>query len=910
MEIDGKGNISRGLTLSFVLLILIFSIYGVYSIFETRRGSKLTRTIYDHPLVVSNAALQSAVSIIKMHRNMKDVVLFESASRIQESIAKVNQQEQIVYNNLDIVRNRILGDEGKKLESEARFLFDNWRPIREEVIALVEDGNRSEAAKITVGKGAYHVASLEKKMRSLTDYARNKAASFMNTHQKVSSRHNMLAIIFFSIAICLTSLITFFTLKKTKAAENEIRESRQLLLTAIDYAPIGMVLVNLKGKFNKVNESFCKMTGYSEQELLGMNFQEITHPDDHDIGESVVKQLINKKINKAAIEKRYVKKHGEIINVYLTTTLLRDGKGDGLYFFTQVINITKRKLYEKRIIHLNSVLRAIRDVNQLIVRESDPENLIREGCRLMVDNRGYASALIILKDQENQFNIWARSGLTYSSEKLHEWLKCQEELPCCVLASKATNAIVIDDRSSTCGSCPISEEFRGLISLCAKLTHGEYTFGYLIAALNDNIEVGEEELSLLSEMAGDIAYALNYMRLGTDHQRLELKREKLEHQLLQAQKMEAVGQLAGGVAHDYNNMLSIIIGYSESVLENLDPEDPLYADIDEIFKAGKRSADITRQLLAFARKQTTAPKVLDLNDNIEGMLKMLRRLIGEDIDLAWLPETEVWSVKIDPSQLDQILANLCVNAKDAIAGVGKITIETANAIFDEEYCADHAGFIPGEYVLLAVSDTGCGISPDMLDNVFEPFFTTKKLHQGTGLGLSTVYGIVKQNKGFINVYSEPEKGTVLKIYLPRYVGQIIEACPETAIEIPPGQGEMILLVEDDPSILKLSEKMLQSLGYAVLSASTPNEAITMAKEHADKIHLLLTDVVMPEMNGRELSEELQKQYPNLDTLFMSGYTANVIAHRGVLEDGVHFISKPLSKKQLAKKVRETLDNAF
>lgn len=381
-----------------------------------------------------------------------------------------------------------------------------------------------------------------------------------------------------------------------------------------------------------------------------------------------------------------------------------------------------------------------------------------------------------------------------------------------------------------------------------------------------------------------------------------------ENRLTQAQKMESVGRLAGGVAHDYNNISSIIIGYSEFALEKVEKSAPLYEELMEIYTAAKRSTDITRQLLAFARQQTIAPKVLDLNNTIESMLKMLRRLIGEDIDLAWRPGMDVWQVKIDPSQIDQILANLCINARDAIADVGKVTIETENISFDEDYCADHAGFVPGEYVLLAVSDDGIGMARETLDKIFEPFFTTKGQGKGTGLGLATVYGIVKQNDGFINVYSEPDKGTSIKIYMPRHTGQGAEAFAEENMEIPLSQGsEVVLLVEDDASILKLGERILGNLGYMVLPANNPEKAIKLAEEHKGTIHLLLTDVVMPGMNGRELSEKLQGLYPDINTLFMSGYTANVIAHRGVLEDGINFISKPFSKMDLAGKVRKVLD---
>lgn len=390
-----------------------------------------------------------------------------------------------------------------------------------------------------------------------------------------------------------------------------------------------------------------------------------------------------------------------------------------------------------------------------------------------------------------------------------------------------------------------------------------------------------------------------------------VKRDITEHlrlaaQLQQAQKLEAVGLLAGGVAHDYNNMLTVILCYAELALHKVDAANPLHTDLEEIIKAARCSADITKQLLAFARKQTISPEVLDLNRDVESMLTMLQRLIGEDIDLAWMPEAGLWQVKMDPVQIDQILANLCVNARDAIDDVGKITIETGNAVFDEAYCAYNSGFVAGEYVMLAVSDDGCGMNKETINKIFEPFFTSKGIGKGTGLGLSTVYGIVKQNNGFINVYSEPEKGTSFRIYLPREKGQAVVATIESAAEIPMSRGESVLVVEDDLSILNVEKKMLEELGYRVLAAGTPAEALMLAREHAGELRLVVTDVVMPEMNGRELATLLQSLYPGIKILFMSGYTADVIAHRGVLDQGVNFIQKPFSMKSLAVKVRQAL----
>ncbi len=381
----------------------------------------------------------------------------------------------------------------------------------------------------------------------------------------------------------------------------------------------------------------------------------------------------------------------------------------------------------------------------------------------------------------------------------------------------------------------------------------------------------------------------------------------METQLRQAQKMESVGRLAGGVAHDYNNMLGVILGYADLAMEKVAPSEALHEDLKAISNAANRSAAITRQLLAFARKQIIEPKVLDINRCVENTLKMLRRLIGEDIDIAWVPGLDLWPLKIDPSQLEQILANLCVNARDAISGVGKVTIETQNVILDQDYCENHVGFSQGEFVLLAVSDDGCGMDKETMDQIFEPFFTTKEMGRGTGLGLATVFGIVKQNKGFINVYSEVDKGTTFKIYLPRHFGEIEPAARRTSTAVPEGHGEMVLLVEDDSSIRAMSRMMLERLGYRALPAETPTTALRLAAQHQSEIVLLITDVVMPEMNGRDLANQIQSFCPGIKTLFMSGYTANVIAHRGVLDDGVQFIQKPFSKTKLAEAIKKALD---
>ena len=393
----------------------------------------------------------------------------------------------------------------------------------------------------------------------------------------------------------------------------------------------------------------------------------------------------------------------------------------------------------------------------------------------------------------------------------------------------------------------------------------------------------------------------------TGRKQAEAEQEKLQDQLTQAQKMESVGRLAGGVAHDFNNMLGVILGHTELALEQVQPPHPLHTDLEEIQKAAGRSADLTKQLLTFARKQIISPQVLDLNRTVKNMISMLQRLIGEDIDLIWKPAGNLWPVKMDPSQIDQILANLCVNARDAITGVGKLTVETGMKTFDREYCREHTGFVPGDFVLLTVSDDGCGMDRKTMDKLFEPFFTTKGVGKGTGLGLATIYGIVKQNNGFINVYSEPGLGTTFRIYIPRSAPEEDARKMQVSAVSMPGGSETILLVEDEAAILQMTRMMLERKGYTVLPAGSPTEAVTLAKAHEGVIHLLITDVVMPEMNGRDLAGRLTSLYPNLKLLFMSGYTANVIAHQGILDAGVSFIQKPFSMADLVLQVRGVLD---
>ncbi len=641
-----------------------------------------------------------------------------------------------------------------------------------------------------------------------------------------------------------------------KAGENVLRESENKFKYIFESANVGKSITLPTGEMIS-NKAFARMLGYSKEEISNKTWQELTPQDEIKTVQGILTLILEGKKNSARFTKRYIHKNGSHVWADVSVAIRHDSDGRPLHFIATMVDITERHNIQIQLTHALNYIQTIIEKSSIGIATFKADGQIITANQSLANIIGGTVAEI---KNRNIYDLdsWRNSGMLNAAEE--------------VLRSGIEKSLELHYVSCFNKECRVS-------CLFIPFSHA-----------------GEEQLLLLLT---DIS----------ESKKAEEERQKLQAQLQQAQKIEAVGQLAGGVAHDYNNELSVIIGFTELAMEDLDPIEERYGHLKEVLSAAHRSADITRQLLAFARKQTVAPKVLDLNATIANMLKMLKRLIGEGIDLSWMPGTDVWSIKIDPYQIDQILANLCVNARDAIENVGKISIETKNLSFDKSYCADHAEFAPGEYVLLAISDDGSGMTAETMKKIFEPFFTTKALNQGTGLGLATVHGIVKQNNGVINVYSEPAKGTTFKIYLPRYKGQSVEILSKSTSTIPSGHGETILLVEDDISILNLQQKILEEMGYDVLAANSPNEAITLAEERADEISLLLTDVVMPEMNGRELSVQLQLLCPQIKTIYMSGYTANVIAHHGVLEEGVSFISKPFTKQELASKVRETLDSS-
>lgn len=645
-------------------------------------------------------------------------------------------------------------------------------------------------------------------------------------------------------AVAIEGIVTDITERKN--VEEALRESEENFSTFANQSTEGISVSDLSGNYTYVNQVFCEMVGWTQAELLKMTVFDVT-ADKQDT---------------ETFERTTSIEEGVPINVRLV-------RKDGTEFSAEV---TGKVLSEEG---PGSVLGTIRDVTEQL-KAVESLRMSKEFSENLIET---ADAIILTLDRDGQVTSFNRYAETITGRSKNE-----------VLGQNWFEMFIPErDKKS------IPEVFSKALEEMPDVS--SYTNPILTFPKGERLINWRN--SILKDSTGQTSGLIS---IGID----VTERAKLEGQLRQAHKMEAVGQLAGGVAHDFNNMLNVILGHADLALDQVDSNSSVREDLSEIRNAATRSADLTRQLLAFARKQTVDPIVLDLNEAIEDILKMLRRLIGEDIDLAWMPGSQVASVKIDPTQIHQMLTNLCVNARDAIDGVGRITIETAEKSFDENYCVDHPGFLPGSYVSFSVSDDGKGMAKEILKKLYEPYFTTKALGRGTGLGLSTVYGIVKQNNGFINAYSEPDQGTTINIYLPMHEASSPESTKGQA-PLPALRGEeTILLVEDEPSILKLTERILKNLGYTVLSAASANDAIHLAEKSEQPINLLLTDVIMPEMSGRDLSEKLKLSFPKIKHLFMSGYTANVIAHHGVLDEGVNFLQKPFSQDLLAAKIRETL----
>ena len=658
------------------------------------------------------------------------------------------------------------------------------------------------------------------------------------------------------IAGAVANVLLFIQLKR---AEEAMRESEEKFRDLYDHAPVGYHEYDKEGRITKVNRTDLEMLGYTSEELIGQPIWKLN------VGEEIVREQVLAKLAGALppgqnLERIYKKKDGTIFPVLIQDRLTLDEKGQISGIRCTIQDITEHKQSEEALRQSEERYRTILENIEDGYYEVDlPGNFTFFNdslCRML----GYSRDELIgmgndrYTDQENRKKLFQAFNRVYRT----------------------------------------GEPVKG--------------FDWEVIRKDGRKLYGEVSVSLIRSSTGEPVGFRGIARDITERKRAEKEMAALQEQLTQSQKMEAVGRLAGGIAHDFNNLLTVIKGYTQLSLLDLKENNPLWENIQEIQKATERAANLTRQLLAFSRRQILDPKVLDLNSLLRDTEKMLRRMIGEDIELVTRLSEGLGKVKIDPGQIEQVVLNLAVNARDAMPSGGKLTIETANAQSDEGYALTHLGLTPGHYVRLSVSDTGVGMSREVQEKAFDPFFTTKEKGKGTGLGLSTVHGIVTQSGGKIWVYSDPGHGTTFKIYFPTIEGELDTLDGRNEPDSSPRGSETVLLVEDESSVRDLANRLLKQQGYRVLEAANGEEALRLAQETAgERIHLLLTDVVLPQMSGKELADQLKTFRPDLKVLYTSGYTDFAVVHHGVLNSGTHFLQKPFSLKTLSQKVREALD---
>jgi two-component system, cell cycle sensor histidine kinase and response regulator CckA len=633
-------------------------------------------------------------------------------------------------------------------------------------------------------------------------------------------------------------------ISERKRAEEALKASERRYQDLTETSPVGIFRTDATGYTTYVNPFWCSLSGLSGEDALGNGWLAAVHPEDREkIAGGWSSAAAEKQSSDA--EYRFLRPDGSIVWVMGQAVPDTDARGKIVGYVGTITDITDRKRAEESRRLLSHTMESITEIATI----TDLENCLTFVNDSFVKTYGYTREEVLGK----------HIGFLWSPNNPP--------------------------------------------SLLDEILRASQTGAWKGEILNLTKAGREFPLSLhTSQVKDERGNILGLVGISEDI----TARKQLEAQLQQAQKMEAVGRLAGGVAHDFNNMIAVILGYANLMETSLNPLDPLRKNVQAIMTAAERSAKLTRQLLAFARRQVITPVPLNLNESIGQLQKMLVRLIGEDIDLQIRPGDSLWNVKIDPTQVDQIMTNLATNARDAIDDVGSITIVTTNVSINDETPGTQADFVPGDYVQVTFSDSGKGMDSETRDRIFEPFFTTKPEGKGTGLGLATVFGIMKQNNGFIRVYSEPGIGTSFTLYFPRFHGTVA-AVAENRDDKPLIGSETLLIVEDEDQLLDLSCAALEQYGYTVLRANSPGEAILLCERQASRIDGLITDVILPGMNGKELRDRLAGMIPGLKVLYMSGYTADIVAHRGILEEGTYFLQKPFTPLSLVRKVREVLD---
>jgi PAS domain S-box-containing protein len=648
---------------------------------------------------------------------------------------------------------------------------------------------------------------------------------------------------------CSRILFISVDITEPKHAEEALKESEERFRVAFENAPVGVALITLEGNRFKVNKALADFLGYSVEELTDTEIKS-TAADFDDLGESLRlrQQILDGKFTTYRNERRYRHKQGHVVWGEVSGSLFRNKDGEPEHFIAHTIDITDRKQAEEGL------------------RESE------ERLRGIVEN---SPAAIFLKDLEGRYQLVTRQFEEWYGVTAADVLGKTSHH---VFSKEYADAFVAQDREALESSSAVERE-----------SDVPFSDGTMHRVVITKFPVFDAE----GRQAG----------VGTIHTDVTAHRVA-EEQLHQAQKMEAVGQLTAGVAHDFNNILAVILGNTELLEDDLGEDNPQLA---AVFRATERAADLTQRLLAFSRKQVLNPEIVNANNLITNITGLLRRTLEEHIDIEAVTAAGLWNCKVDPAQLENALVNLAINARDAMPDGGKLTIETANARLDDDYAAAQAEVTPGQFVMLAVTDTGTGMPPEIREHAFEPFFTTKAVGAGSGLGLSMVYGFVKQSGGHVTIYSEKGEGTTIKLYLPRSTEtEAVEMKPVTD-EVPVARGETVLVVEDDPEVRMLAVALLGSLGYQVTEAASGPAAMEQV-ESATRLNLLLTDVMLPGgMNGREVAAEIERRVPGIKVLYMSGYTENAIMHHGRLDASLELLQKPFRRADLARAVRRVLD---
>jgi PAS domain S-box-containing protein len=757
-------------------------------------------------------------------------------------------------------------------------------------------------------------------------------------------------------------------ISQRKNVERELVETNRRFKLAADSAGFGVWDFDIANNKLVWDDKMCQLYGVTRQEFEQHDhpWTSMLHPADSEHAIEQINQAI-KNCNDLNIEFRIIQPAGKIVYIESRAVVVRDDDGKALRMTGINYNITERKEAEKALLDSEARFKALHnatfggiaihekgiilDCNQGLAELTGftIEELVGMDGLLLISEETRDDAIKNIKDgYEKPYEAKGvrKDGSQYplrleaknvpymdktvrvvefrdisedkESEKEHKRMMAAiEQLAESIMITSPDGKVVyVNPAFTKITGYSFDEVFGRDTSFLESGLHDETFYREIYDVIGNgetwkgrftNLKkdgttyISDTIISPVKDSKGNI---VNLVAVEED---VTEKIAKEEH-LRQSRKLESIGKLAGGVAHDFNNLLMVIMGYVDLSRDELEEDHPAYELLNEVTSAAERSVVITRQLLAFARKQNISPKVIDLNESISVMLKLLSRMIGEDINLQWVPCDSPWMVKIDPGQIDQIMTNLFVNARDAIDGVGNIMIETYCTDIASDYdCGDNAGVTRGQYVVIAFSDDGCGMDEKTQDNAFEPFFTTKDIGKGTGLGLATIYGIVRQNNGYANVYSEPGQGTTFRIYLPRFVNVENNSVESDEHDSVVGGNETILLTEDEKNIRIITGLILERLGYNLLMAADPEEAIKLASEHSGKIDLLLSDVIMPIMNGLDLAKELKKTRPEMKKLFMSGYTANVVAMKDIVDEKINFLSKPFSREILSHKIREILD---